>query len=94
MWHAASNRRFPTVICTAGSRRPLCAQEIANGGVHIRTNDQGAPSGECYVVFASEEALTGALEIKRKVMGHRFVTVERADAAVHVRDLTAVLDLL
>ena len=33
------------------------------------------------MVFASEEALTGALEIKRKVMGHRFVTVERADAA-------------
>jgi len=52
--------------------------EIVPEGIRMRTNEKGLPTGECYVTFASDEALAGALERNRQVMGHRFVTVERA----------------
>ena len=51
---------------------------IAPSGIKLQSNAQGVPSGECYVLFADEAALQGALERTKKVMGHRFVTVERA----------------
>lgn len=57
------------------------AQEMVDSSIRIRTNEQGLPTGECYVTFASEDALTKALERNRQVMGHRFVSVERASAA-------------
>ncbi len=43
----------------------------------MRINEDGLPTGECFVGFANEEALKSALERNRKVMGHRFVQVER-----------------
>ena len=54
---------------------------IADDGIRIRTNEQGVPKGECLVTFAAEGALTAALERTRQVMGHKFVTVQLADAA-------------
>ena len=58
---------------------PFGVQEICTGGIKLCTNDQGLPSGECYVVFANEDTLAKAMERNRQVMGHRFVTVERAN---------------
>ena len=54
---------------------------IADDGIRIRTNEQGVPKGECLVIFAAEGALSAALERTRQVMGHKFVTVQLADAA-------------
>lgn len=50
-------------------------------GVRICTNEQGVPSGECFVVFTTEDGMQAALKIGKKVMGPRYVTVERASAA-------------
>jgi RNA recognition motif-containing protein len=52
-------------------------QEPVEEGVQMRINEDGLPTGECFVGFANEEALKSALERNRKVMGHRFVQVER-----------------
>jgi hypothetical protein len=54
-------------------------------GVRICTNEQGLPSGECYVVFTSEERMAAALQIGKKVMGHRYVTVEKASVPEFLR---------
>ena len=57
------------------------AKAGGSGGVRLTRNDQGMPTGECLVVFASESAMAAGLEKNRQVMGHRYVTVERASAA-------------
>ena len=54
--------------------------ELAEKGVRLCTNDQGMPTGECFVVLATEEAQKAALERHRTIMGSRFVTVELAAA--------------
>jgi len=55
--------------------------EIVEDGVHMKTNAEGLPCGECFVQFATEEALTAALERNRQVMGHRYVLLEHSSAA-------------
>ena len=40
--------------------------KISEGGVHMRLNDNGLPSGECFVEFSDGEAVSAALEKNRR----------------------------
>jgi hypothetical protein len=57
--------------------------ELATKGTAVRIvmNEQGLPTGECFVLFASEAALASGLERNKRVMGHKRLLVERATAA-------------
>ena len=56
--------------------------EIAEDGVVMKTNEQGLPCGECFVTFANEQALAAGLERNRKIMGHRYVLLERSSISL------------
>lgn len=53
----------------------------AKNAIRLHHNEHGMPTGECYVLCASEAALAKGLQKNKKVVGHRFVTVERASGA-------------
>ena len=54
--------------------------DLDDDAVHLTLEPDGTPSGECFVTLGSEAALAVALDRDRKVMGHRYVGVERASA--------------
>ncbi len=47
----------------------------------MKVGENGLPSGECFVVLASEEVVAAALQRNRHIMGHRYVLVERSSVA-------------